>query len=266
MVNLHLHSEFSHDSTENMENYITAALANGDKILGFSEHYDYDSIIEGEDLTLPDLSKYSAAISDINARYGERVKTLKGIEFGYMHDALPRYRELIKTNDFDYIINSVHSLRGRGDCYYQKIFDGRSMKEAYLDYFNTVLESVTADFDFHIVGHIGYVSRYAPFTDNKIHYRDYAVIYDEILKAIIARDACLEINTSPGNAGSRFLPDTDILDRYLELGGKNFTFGSDAHVAANYKCGAECVKQYLLSRGIDKTCYFVKGQRFTEKI
>ena len=39
----------------------------------------------------------------------------------------------------------------------------------------------------------------------------------------------MEVNTSSKTAGSPFLPDTDILTRYFQLGGRNVSFASDAH-------------------------------------
>ena len=45
-----------------------------------------------------------------------------------------------------------------------------------------------------------------------------------ILKRIIASDKTLEVNTNHG-----LNPNAEILARYFELGGRNVSFGSDAH-------------------------------------
>lgn len=37
------------------------------------------------------------------------------------------------------------------------------------------------------------------------------------------------MNSSTKTAGSPFIPDTDILERYFELGGRMVSFASDAH-------------------------------------
>jgi histidinol-phosphatase (PHP family) len=183
-------------------------------------------------------------------------KVLCGIEFGYSKAASLQYKKLADEYPFDYIINSVHTLPGRGDSYYPAFFDGKTIRQSYLDYFNAVLASVKADFDYQIIGHIGYVSRYCKGENSKIRYCDYSEIFDEILKEIINRDKCLEINTSSANAGSDFLPDCDVVEQYLKLGGKKLSFASDAHKACDYLRKESIVKKYLKSIGIDKLCYY----------
>ena len=108
-------------------------------------------------------------------------------------------------------------------------FEGKSKEYAYSRYLEQVRLSLDAPYPFDIVGHVGYVSRKAPYADRKIRYADYAALYDEILKTIIEKDKILEVNSSSRGAESEFLPDTDVLRRYFELGGRKVSFGSDAH-------------------------------------
>jgi histidinol-phosphatase (PHP family) len=150
----------------------------------------------------------------------------------------------------------VHTLPNRGDSYFPQFFKGKTIRQSYLDYFNAVLESVKADLDYQIIGHIGYVSRYCKGENSKIKYADYSEIFDEILKEIIKRDKCLEINTSSGEAGSDFLPDKDVIERYLALGGKNLSFASDAHKAGDYLRKVGKVEDYLRATGVKKLCYY----------
>lgn len=266
MTDLHLHTLFSHDSEEQAENYVIAAINAGAASLGFSEHYDYDVCLEGGDeCPLPDLSAYSEKISALKAEY-PAIKILKGVELGFSPDAVPHYNKLLKEGNFDYSILSVHTVKGRGDCFFPKFFEGLSLREAYGAYFKAVLESVRSDINYNIVGHIGYVERYAPYADKRIAYGEFADILDEILKVIISRDKCLEINTSAKGTDGITLPNTEIIDRYIALGGKNFSLGSDAHSAKRYAENFSAVKSLLLSRGITYTCRFEAGKNIKEKI
>ena len=259
LVDIHLHSGFSFDSNEKCENYLSAARDAGVPVIGFSEHYDYDALIDGANITVADVPKYVDSLKSLKTKFSAP-EILCGIEFGYRDIAVAHYRELIDRYDFDYVINSVHTLAGRGDCFNDGFFAGRTLKESYYDYFKAVLESVRADFNFQIIGHIGYVSRYRSGDGTRIFYSDFSDILDEILLEIIKRDKCLEINTSTGNSKGSFLPDCDIIERYLELGGEKLSFGSDAHRAADYLRKSGELLNYLKSIGVNRLYYYKNRQ------
>lgn len=259
MIDLHLHTEFSFDSDEKPENYIRLAQSYGIPVIGFSEHYDYDAYLDGADIDLADVDSYVEYINNIKVG-AKNLEILCGIEFGYSQSAVNKYKNLAQIYPFDYVINSVHTLPERGDCYYDEFFKGKTVEESYNDYFKAVLESVKADYDYQIVGHLGYVSRYRAGTGAQIIYKNYAEIIDEILKEIIKRDKCLEINSSTGSSGSEFLPDYDIIKRYIELGGSKLSFGSDAHNVEKYLNKSEKLKDFLKSIGIN-TLYYYKNRR-----
>lgn len=258
MVDLHLHSGFSHDSDEQQENYIKRAIALGESVLGFSEHYDFDAVLQGDNLPLANLKEYRSNLSVLSDKYPQ-MTLLYGIELGYSKAAESEYKKLISENDFDYVICSVHSLPEYGDFYHGRAFEGRNVKEAYSDYFNAVLQSVKSGLDFQIVGHIGYCERYCKLPDSKIHYADYSAIIDEILKEIISRGKCLEINTSTGGNGG-FLPEKEIVKRYIQLGGRVFSFASDAHTSDKYLRGSLQVREFLKVNGINKMRYYKNKQ------
>lgn len=167
---------------------------------------------------LAPIGDYGLAVENFRKKYSD-IDILKGIEFGYSAAACPEYLAVQKKYNFDYVINSVHTISKRGDCYFPRFFEGKTVIQAYSDYFDAVLESVSAPYDYEIIGHIGYVSRYCR-AENPAFYKNYKTVIDDILNAIIKRDKCLEINTSVGGSGSSFLPDKDIIERYLELGGQ----------------------------------------------
>ncbi len=263
MTDLHLHSSISFDSDEAAGNYLKAAAARGDTALGFSEHYDYDVALDGGGHPLPDLSAYSSQICRLSAEY-PAIKVLKGVELGYAVEAEPHYRALVAEGGFDYVIMSLHTLKGRGDCYFPEFYRGLTRDQAYGAYLRALLNSVLSDVSFQIVGHIGYVARYAPYPDKRLEYSDFPGLFDEILRTIIARGLSLEINTK--GKGGEFATDLSVLERYIALGGNNFTFGSDAHSVERYKDGADRVCAFLKTHGIDYICRYEKGERVKEKI
>lgn len=263
MIDLHVHTSFSFDSNESAENYVYEAKKRGVNAIGFSEHYDYDALMDGANITVTDLFEYTQNIGRLRAE-NDSFKILCGVEFGYRDFAVPHYRELIERYDFDYVINSVHTLAGRGDCFHDKFFEGKTLKESYADYLLAVLESVKADFDFQIIGHLGYVSRYRNHV--KLEYKDFSDILDEILREIIKRDKCLEINSSTGTSGSEFLPDTDIILRYLQLGGRLLSYGSDAHSVEKYGKRSAQTIEFLKSACVKELYYYEKRRPIGYKI
>ncbi len=263
LIDVHLHSEISFDSNEKPENYVNAAIRSGVNVIGFSEHYDYDAVIDGADIAVADLNRYFSTLADLK-RVNSNVEILFGIEFGYRDFAVSKYRELIDKFNFDYVINSVHTLAGRGDCFHDKFFEGSTLRQSYFDYLSAVLESVKADFDYQIVGHIGYVSRYR--RGGKLCYKDFSDIIDEILKEIIVRGKCLELNTSVGISENKFLPDVDIISRYLQLGGEKLSFGSDAHKVGDYQRRSGVMKDFLKSVGVSRLYYYKNRQPVAYKI
>ncbi len=254
LTDVHLHTRFSFDSEEEPENFIKKARSLGVPAIGFTEHYDLDAVGDGA-YELADITSYMEEYARLQKKYPE-TQILRGIELGYDGRFEGEYKKLVEKHPFDFIINSVHALPGRGDCYYPKFFNGTTVRKAYLDYFNAVLASVKADYDFQIIGHIGYVSRYCKGENAKIKYSDYSGIFDEILGEIIARGKCLEINTSSGEAGCDFLPDKDVVERYLSLGGTRLSFASDAHSVEKYLNKADKVTEFLKSLGVNRMCYY----------
>ncbi len=256
---LHVHTRLSYDGKGEAEDYVKALLAHGGNRVGFSEHFDYDLFLQGEDV-LPDLNEYTKVVNGLKERFPQ-VKILKGIELGFSSAAAPFYRELCKRENFDYVILSVHTVGNRGDCYYPEFFKGLKKEEAYGMYLSAVLESVTSGVEADIVGHIGYVARYAPYADRALRYCDFKELFDKIFDEMLARGLCMEINSSGysplnggngagsadggkndggfadgGNgadAGSATLPPVDIIEEFAARGGK-FTCGSDSHTVLSY--------------------------------
>ena len=85
--------------------------------------------------------------------------------------------------------------------------------------------------DYDSAGHIDYAFRYLPsHSRDYAPYPEYGDVLDEILKTVIDKGKCLEINTAGLKAGLTFAhPHPEILKRYRELGGELITTGSDAH-------------------------------------
>ncbi len=260
MVDLHVHTNFSFDGGDEPEGFITRAREYEDFGIGFSEHYDYDVVLDGQtDQPLPDLDEYFSKMDEL--KKSSPIKVYAGLELGYRKEAEDRYNELLETQPIDYAIMSVHTIEGRGDCYFPEFFDGLDKKQAYELYLNAILESLNGSVEFQILGHLGYIARYAPYEDKSLTYDQFPDLVDAILKKCIERGVCLEINGSANGLDSKFVTDISILERYIELGGRDFTYGSDAHTIAEYGRKRAETKNFLTSHNITYTSIFSKKSK-----
>ena len=234
-TDIQTHTKFSADGRNSSEEMIAAAMQKGLAWYGISEHfnYDYDRLhltIDGQEVPPIDERAYFTRARELQKQLRGKLHLLVGAEFGYdnANSTLQRYIETEQEYSPDFVVNSVHTCLGM-DCYFPHYCVGKSKEYAYNAYLYRVLESLDAPYRYDIVAHVGYCSRNATYPDPKLRYEDYADVLDEILKRIIARGKILEVNSSAKTAGSPFIPDTDILERYFELGGRMVSFASDAH-------------------------------------
>ncbi len=250
LTDVHTHSSYSPDGKSPLADMVAAAKAKGLRYFGISEHFDVDEAsrsLYGE-TTSPFF--FAAARALQAAQNTDAFTFLVGAEFGYAEEeaALSRLQELAEVYKPDFIVNSVHIVDGV-DAWFPEYFEGKSRNYAYSRYFEKVLKSLDAPYPYDIVGHLGYVSRNAPYADKKLRYEDFAAFYDVILRTVIAKDKILEVNTSARGAGSDFLPNTDVLERYFALGGRKVSYASDAHDTSRILDGREKVVAALKKVG-----------------
>lgn len=247
MIDGHIHCIHSADGVEDPRTVIEKAISLGMEYIAFTDHLDADNKYCIRDLSgIPDLdiANHKTQILELKKEYSSQIFVGLGIEFGYIAEAQEEYRNIAKM-PFDVIINSVHLIE-KDDCYDMAFYDNRTKDEAYKAYLDAVLESIYAQYDYDIIGHIGYIARKAPFEQTPIEYNQFKTQYDNIIAAIIEKDKSLEINSHSKNTQSDFLPWLEIIKRYKELGGKKISFGSDAHrierLAEKYDICCEAVK------------------------
>jgi len=157
-------------------------------------------------------------------------KFMLGIEIGMQQICLEENRDIVNKYPFDYIIGSIHAAKGE-DFFNPKTYEGKTKKEVFEQYFSSMVDCVK-QYDFiDSVGHIDYISRYATFHDNEIHYHEFKEYIDEVLKTIVHNEKVMEINTRRLNNVVAYNNLIDIYSAYKQIGGKYVTIGSDAHHA-----------------------------------
>ena len=236
---IHIHTSFSSDCEEPMENQIEQAVSLGLETLCFTEHMDKDyPLAPSRDKSAEpefwlDTEKYRAKYLEMKEKYAGRIRLLFGVELGLQPHLSSWCADYVSGYDFDYIIGSVHTIN-RMDPYYPAFFEGRSEREAYEEYFDEALSDIQGFSNFDSLGHLDYVVRYGPNKNRDYSYRAFADHIDPILEAIIDKGIALEANSAGYRKGlGEPNPCKDVLVRYKELGGELITVGSDAHLTGS---------------------------------
>lgn len=224
----HMHSAFSYDSDAEMETMIKSAIDMQLNTICFTEHLDLDYPGDPSQFQI-DINAYEKKLFELKDKYKNQIELLYGIELGLVPYLAPRYEQFVQSHPFDYIIGSSHLIDGM-DPYYPEFFEKNDTETGIRKYFQTVIDNTKAFEHFMSYGHIDYVVRYAPQTNQGYTYEKYKDILDELLLTLIQHDKALEINTAGFKYGlNQPHPQIDVLCRYREMGGERITIGSDAH-------------------------------------
>lgn len=234
ITDMHTHSKYSHDGRNTLAEMLEQAQKLGVGFYGVSEHFNYDydfSLMTKEEQEYfrdANPEEYFHGARHLQEDYEGVVNVCVGAEFGFSKnaDVHGRYAMIYEKYRPDYIINSVHGAEGKDFAYFK--FTG-AKEEVYKAYLRLIRESLDAPYPYDIVGHIGYIARYAPFEDKQFHLSEFGTEIDEILLAIIQKDKILEVNTANKGLENHTLPAWEIVERYYVLGGRKISYGSDAH-------------------------------------
>ena len=261
-ADIHMHSNFSHDSEHTPEEMVLGAIEKGLKVICFTDHYDKDDFAWGQEDVF-DPEEYFRVMKPLQKKYNNQIDMRIGVEIGMQPYLEPFYREFVKKYPFDFVIGSVHSIR-KSDIAHRDIFQEYSDDDVYRMTLEETLEDVRLYDDFDTLGHLDYVKRYVlkHFGEEtgQLIEEEHAEVLTEILKEIIRRDIALEVNTGSLRYGYSFTnPSAAILQRYRELGGQLLTLGSDAHTAAHVGGGFDTLPAMLTELGF--TSYVVFRQR-----
>ena len=230
-------------------------------------HHDIDYPKEPDEPDfLIDFPEYFKKINALKKEYEAKISVLSGIELGLQSHVAKENAAVLRENDFDFVIGSVHAVDGM-DPYYGVYFEGRSLKESLTRYFEATLENVKAFADFDVLGHIDYMVRYAPAGGDGYDPDEYMEVIDEIFKIIIPRGQGIEINTSGFKAGLGFAnPHDRIVKRYKELGGEIITTGADAHSPEYVGYRFKDAAGILLENGFTHYTVFKGRSAFFERL
>ena len=253
----HVHTIISHDGKSSIPEYIAEAKKKDIDEITFTEHYDIYDGVETK-LTTLDVEEYHRKYLALTKN--SAVKTKFGIEIGLRPEAEQKIKAMTSANNFDFVIGSSHITCGKDIAMDPSFFNGLTPYQAHMKYFKEVFENINTFDDFDVYGHLDYVVRYGGYKCDyakHIRYADYSEILDKILMALIKKGKGIEVNSSGiRNRLGAPHPNMDIVQRFVDLGGRIITMGSDAHIAEDLGKHFHIVRELLKRRGVERIAVF----------
>lgn len=220
----HMHSNYSFDAKQTIEQAIIKAISMELNEICLTEHISFDP--KDSAYNFFDFKDYENEINTLSEKYAGKIKIKKGLEIGEYHLYKEDFDKYFMKCNLDFIIGSIHNLNGKG---LKANISENGINYTYNTYFKEVLNFIQVG-DFDILGHLDIVQRYA-FKDGGVYkFEDYEHYIYDILKILISRGKGIEVNTSGLNNNLLF-PKLEILHMYKDLKGEILTVGSDAHSA-----------------------------------
>ena len=259
-ADFHLHTHHSGDSPAPMGDLVNRAVELGLSDICFTDHLDldypqYDDLPEGAfDL---DFKAYHDEVSFFQDKFKDRINIGYGVEIGMQPQVAKENSEIVKRENFDFVIASIH-LIDQKDPYYPEFWPGHDPSDVLRHYFEITLENLLLFDDYDVLGHIDYLVRYVP-KGTEYSYAKYSDVIDAILLHIIKKDKGLDFNSkavSKPAYGGNPNPHPDVLKRYKELGGRIITFGSDAHTPDAIAGSFDKMRDIAISCGFNEYCTF----------
>ncbi len=235
-MDYHLHTTYSMDGRQSMDDLCRSMVALGVQEICLTEHIEPGHPDKSLDIP-PDWPQFFAEVARMRQKWP--MLTLRaGVEIGDNPLLRSQTKQELDKLPLDFRLLSLHLVNGV-DCYeVQQYFAGKTRAQAYREYAEAKAESILAWTEFDSVAHIGYAAKYSAYTgpERALVYADAPDAFDAILRHVISLGKALEVNSSGFASTGEPFAHSSILRRYIELGGENFTFGSDSHdVRRNYQ-------------------------------
>lgn len=269
MFDCHTHTHNSPDSKQTLQELCDTALSLGLAGVAITDHAHMSPAQARFFGAFDNEKNIRGSIADARAAkeaYEGRLKVLCGIEMGEYRYDKPAADRLLGLTDYDIILGAIHYVEGtKWNLAYSKIVFDESVSDGEItDYLSLYFEEISGildELDFDVLAHLTCPVRYI----NGRYGRDYDIMrfsaeIDTILKKMIRRQIALEVNTTGLGDGldGKLCPDTPILQRYYELGGRLITLGSDAHRPVVIARGFDEALRAIRAVGFDSLYYFEK--------
>ena len=269
----HTHTNFSFDGAPEStpDSLCLAAIAVGVTDLAITDHFECNW--RSESYPPFDADGYYEAVMTAKEKYRDKLNLTYGIEIGQYSQIPEEANALLEKHDYDFIIGSIHNMRGETDFYYwdfNRIFAekeqdylGQTFKR-YCDELCCVVDTLDK---VDSIAHLTYMYRYCALSGNRYDLTKYTDNAEKLFRKMVAKDIALELNVSTLIKGLGFtMPDRDLLSLYKDCGGRLITVGTDSHSPDHV---GECVEDgfsLLRNVGLNDILVVRNGEKTIVKI
>jgi len=231
LMDYHIHSSFSKDSTCDMETYCKRAIELKIQEIGFAEHWEFtkSSFLYG--YFNPD--RYFKQIEKMRKKFKGRLNIRAGVEVGFDENSVDKIQSSLSRYNFDFVMGSVHYIGKYGVAYVPALKEYFSAHpyhvKALLPFFKKTILTIESGL-FDIIGHLDFA-----FTVASWHYKNfernlYHPLLLEIIELLIKKGIGIEINSGGlSETHNDTTPEAWFVKEYIKKGGKVITLGSDSH-------------------------------------
>lgn len=262
----HVHSRFSADSQADPAAVCRCAIERGLRGVTFTEHYD--SHPDEWDACVWDYDSIAGNVARLREEFAGRLIIGFGIEVCYQPVLMDQILEYLRGRDFDCVLLSVHWCKDR-PVHVQEAWKGLGPQDLIRSYLETVLEAAqlcvrlreAGERPFDVLGHMDLAKRYTQryWGSGDLHLE--ASLLEEVWQTVLAADLVPEVNTSSLRQGvGETMPAPWMIQRYVELGGRTMSIGSDAHRSEDVGAGFPEVAGMLKAAGIQAEAVFEQRQ------
>lgn len=274
LIDCHTHTQFSVDSEADLGMCAERADRLGLAAYAVTDHCECNSWYPGEHYSdgddMHDSYCYKdcfldsvAAVTALKEKYNGKLNLICGVEMG-QPQAAPEAAAFINADErVDFIIGSLHQIRGEKDFYYIDYIDlGTDKIYDLLERYFTELNEMCRTNSFDVLGHLTYCLRYMKQRHGiEPDISRFDGIIADSFRTLAQNGKGIEINTSGLRQGfGETFPNLRYTKLFREMGGEIISVGSDAHTAEdigkNVRDGIEIAK----AAGFTRIAYFKKRQ------
>ena len=254
---------YSPDAVATYKQMTDACKELGINRIAITEHYELDYPHRDDPLfNLFDIDSYVKEFPSWR-EYSSTIngpELLMGIEFGYQTHVASQIDEVASKYNFDVVLLSNHLFRNE-DIYFSDSCYKIPAPLRHKEYVDTLAEMADKCSNYDIIAHYDYINRYSQDKDSTVLLSDCEKSFENLFEVIIKKEKALEINTRSidkqiKKGSSLIMPDSEIIKKYVSMGGKLISLGSDSHSVDTLCIHFKETSEYLKSLGINEICYF----------
>jgi histidinol-phosphatase (PHP family) len=266
-VDNHVHTVWSYDTSDaaKMARCCEQAISIGLPAVAFTEHLEFTYADAGDPIAemtqIPadtrwwgrikplDVTGYLAEVAECRERFPQ-LRILSGVEAGESHLFSASASKIVRGNDFDRVLGSLHAVPYQDKLVASDALFGLMPDDEVMRYYFAELIRLIEGSDlFQVLAHLDFPRRYWPRGAHLYTEAPFEEEYRAVLRALAKTGRALEINTKTP------LASVDMVHWWRAEGGTAVSFGSDAHqpqrVGDRFKLAVDVVEQAGFRAGRD---------------